>query len=260
LIVATYNLRSGGAKRCHWAKILEEFQPDILLVQETVDPADHLQPLLHAGLLARTTWNKVEGRRWGSALYVGRGEARPIELPDFQGHVVGVEVVGAEWPDGSHAPLRVFNIHAPARGTYLRAVGQILDRIAENARDTQVVIGGDLNISVGVRHASEQRTTSAGNRAILRRLREEFGLVSSWQEANPDRPLAQTLRWTAAPTVPYHCDGLFVPRTWLPTLRTCEVISSPEWDILSDHNPVVAWFDKRPTRKVRKSRARPTTL
>jgi endonuclease/exonuclease/phosphatase family metal-dependent hydrolase len=252
LILATYNLRSGGRTRSHWAKVLEEFRPDILLVQETVDPAEHLPTLRHSGLLKKIAWRQAEGRRWGSGLYVGRGKPRPIELPDFQGHVVGMEVVGARWPDGSRTPLRAFSIHAPFRGSYQRAVTEILDMIAANAGGCAVVIGGDLNVSAGVRHASEERTTSAGNRAILTRLTEEFGLLNCWQEANPNRPLAQTLRWTNAPTIPYHCDGLFVPRSWLPYLRACEVISSPEWDILSDHNPVVAWFDKRPGRRILK--------
>jgi hypothetical protein len=40
--------------------------------------------------------------------------------------------------------------------------------------------------------------------------------------------------------VPYHCDGLFVPRSWASRLRSCEAVSSPEWHRLSDHNPVVA--------------------
>ena len=56
--------------------------------------------------------------------------------------------------------------------------------------------------------------------------------------------MAKTLRWANAPTVPYHCDGLFVPRSWLPHLRSCEAVSSPEWDVLSDHNPVVARFER----------------
>jgi endonuclease/exonuclease/phosphatase family metal-dependent hydrolase len=243
LILATYNLRSGGTGRSHWAKILDVFRPDVFLVQETVAPEEHLPPMLFPDVAGRAAWRKAGGRRWGSAVYIERGEPRPIELPDFHGHVVGMEVIGAEWPDGSQGSLRVFSIHAPARGSYHRAVGQILDMIASHAGGDEVVIGGDFNIGIGERHASEDRTTPAADLAIQRRLADEFGLVNCWQEANPERPLAQTLRWSNAPTIPYHCDGLFVPRSWLPKLRACEVISSPGWDALSDHNPVVAWFE-----------------
>jgi hypothetical protein len=42
--------------------------------------------------------------------------------------------------------------------------------------------------------------------------------------------------------IPYHCDGLFVPESWADHLRASEVISSPKWHRLSDHNPVVSRF------------------
>jgi endonuclease/exonuclease/phosphatase family metal-dependent hydrolase len=244
LILATYNLRSGGTGRSHWAKVLEEFHPDIFLVQETVAPEEHLPPMLHPNVADRIAWEKAEGRHWGSADYVGRGELRPIELPDFHGFVVGLEVVGSGWPGGGRGPIRVFSVHVPSgRGSYQRVVNQILDMIASHAGGNEVLIGGDFNVSVGVRHTSEGRTTPVLDQAILQRLREEFGLVNCWQTANPDRPLAQTLRWSNDRTIPYHCDGLFVPRSWRARLRACEVVSSPEWDSMSDHNPVVAWFE-----------------
>ena len=66
--------------------------------------------------------------------------------------------------------------------------------------------------------------------------------MNCWGEANPGLPLAQTLLWSDAPETSYHFDGLFVPRSWSGRLQSCEVISTPEWDRLSDHNPVVARF------------------
>jgi endonuclease/exonuclease/phosphatase family metal-dependent hydrolase len=131
---------------------------------------------------------------------------------------------------------------AAGRGSYHRAVTQILDLIAAVADGGDVIIGGDFNIGVSERHASEVHATSKADLSIQQRLRDEFGLANCWQSANPGRPLAQTLRWTNAPCTPYHCDGLFVPRSWLPSLRGCDVISSTEWDALSDHSPVVARF------------------
>ena len=243
MILATYNIRSGGRSRTHWSRVLDEFRPDIFLVQETVAPKEHLPTLLDGDLMKRVAWRAVEGRRWGSAVYVGRGDTSPLELPNFHGHVVGVAVVGADRPGRENVPLSIYSLHAPNRGSYHRAVNEILDMLAPFAGRGEIVIGGDFNVGVGERHDSEDRTTSVADRAIQRRLRDEFGLINCWQEANPDRPLAQTLRWSNAPAVPYHCDGLFVPRTWLPQLRACEVVCSSEWDGLSDHNPVVARFE-----------------
>lgn len=78
--------------------------------------------------------------------------------------------------------------------------------------------------------------------AIHARLREEFGLINCWREANPGRPPAQTLRWSGNRTISYHCDGIFVPVQWRARLRSCAVLSGAEWDSLSDHNPVIATF------------------
>lgn len=240
--LVTYNLRSGGTGRSHWSKVIDEFRPDIFLVQETVAPEEHLPPMLHPEAAGQYAWRRAEGRRWGSAVYAARGDLLPLDLPDFHGHVVGVEVTGAVWPDGTGGPLRAFSVHAPARGGYQRAVNEILDMIAGHAGGAALLIGGDFNLSITPRQPGEGRRTRTADLAIQRRLRDEFGLVNCWEASNPGLPPAQTLRWSNAPEVPYHCDGLFVPRSWACRLRACEVVSSPEWDRLSDHNPVVARF------------------
>ncbi len=246
--LVTYNLRAGGAARVHWSRIIEEHEPDLFLVQETVAPSEHLPRLSRSSRSSRFAWRQVEGRRWGSAVYSRRGETSLVELPEFHGHVVGLEIAEADWP-GGRGPLRAFSVHAPYRGSYQRTVNQILDMIAEHADGFDLVIGGDFNLTISPRLVSEGRRTRLAHHAIHRRFLDEFGLVNCWQEANPDRPLAQTLRWSNAPEIPYHCDGLFVPRSWADRLRTCEVVSSPDWDRLSDHNPVVARFGRRgPTR------------
>lgn len=67
-------------------------------------------------------------------------------------------------------------------------------------------------------------------------------LLNCWQEANPNQPLHQTLRWTGDRTIPYHCDGIFVPKAWKNRLQSCVVLTGEDWNRLSDHNPVAACF------------------
>ena len=76
---------------------------------------------------------------------------------------------------------------------------------------------------------------------IQARLRDELERVNCWKVANPDRPLAQTLRWTGNRETAYHCDGLFVPAAWRERIRMCDVVTG--WEELSDHNPVVVDID-----------------
>jgi endonuclease/exonuclease/phosphatase family metal-dependent hydrolase len=102
-----------------------------------------------------------------------------------------------------------------------------------------VVLGGDFNVAAGYRGTDDVVRMSRGERDLLDRMTNEFGLIACWQSLHPGAPLAQTLRWSANRSAPYHCDGIFVPRKWLRKLETCDVLTDDEWTRLSDHNPVV---------------------
>jgi endonuclease/exonuclease/phosphatase family metal-dependent hydrolase len=242
--IVTYNVRQGGAGLVQWARVIEAFDPDLLAVQEPAPPADHLPPL-HGDLGRRVAWTRADGAAgWGSAVHVRGGTLRPLDLDGFRGWLTGAEVEGLRGPAGPHR-LLAFSLHAPRRGSYHGAVNAVLDLIARQRGDADVVIAGDFNVTVSQRLATEtlsptERQAAAADRAIRARLRDEFGLLNCWEAANPGVPLAQTLRWVCAPEYPFHCDGIFVPRSWRRALLSCTVAHSPEWARLSDHNPVVA--------------------
>jgi endonuclease/exonuclease/phosphatase family metal-dependent hydrolase len=121
---------------------------------------------------------------------------------------------------------------------------EILDQLSPFRDGADLILGGDFNVVVGYRQPGERLRVSRGERAILERLSEEFGLTSCWQAAHPGRRLAQTLRWSADRSAPYHCDGIFVPASWLDRLVSCRVVRGTRWQQLSDHNPVVAEFER----------------
>jgi endonuclease/exonuclease/phosphatase family metal-dependent hydrolase len=103
-----------------------------------------------------------------------------------------------------------------------------------------VILGGDWNLTVGLRRSGEERNNRPGESDLLARLENEFGLRSAWDVANPDLPLPQTLRWMRNPTTPYHCDGIFLPQ-WR-HVEKATVLTGETWADLSDHNPVaVDW-------------------
>lgn len=135
--------------------------------------------------------------------------------------------------------LRIFSLHAPE--PYKKSVNQILDFIATLSDDCDLIIGGDFNLTTARRHPHE--TAQDNTLWLLERLRKEFNLMSCWQAANPNQDLPQTLRWNRDKTKPYHCDGIFVPACWYRYLDHCDVLASPTWEKLSDHNPVVATLD-----------------
>ena len=232
-------MRFGGAGRTHWGKVLAEHAPDIFLAQETCTPYEHLPESQYGHLADDVVWSAVADLAWGSAVYIKGQRPRQLELPDFHGYVVGAEV---DLPN-EERPLRLFSVHAPKRGSYQKAVHAILDMIQDFRDRCDLVIGGDFNLTVGHRHPSETRSTTRKDLAIQTRLRDELRLINCWQTANPDQPLAQTLRWARNKVTPYHCDGIFVPESWESRLKSSTVLAGDDWETMSDHNPVVAEFE-----------------
>jgi endonuclease/exonuclease/phosphatase family metal-dependent hydrolase len=236
--IVTYNLRLGGkaGQRIHWNQIFKEVNPDIFLIQETCDPKLYLSDQDWKNYEHQIQWVKVGSRAWGSAVFVRSGYLKLIPVPDFAGCLVGVEVNGCECSTVTGRSLRIFSLHTPA--PYKKPMNQILDFIATLSDDSDLIIGGDFNLTTGKRHPSEGLQDNT--LWLLERLRKEFNLMSCWQMANPNEDLPQTLRWRRNKAYPYHCDGVFVPASWYRYLDRCEVLDSPVWETLSDHNPVVA--------------------
>jgi hypothetical protein len=93
--IVTYNLQQGGMGSVHWGRIIERFDPALLLVQESSPPHEHLPALAAAELRTRAFWAPAEGRAWGSGLYVNRGIVRPLTLGGFMGWLAGAEIEGS---------------------------------------------------------------------------------------------------------------------------------------------------------------------
>ena len=153
--IVTYNLRFGGkaGKRIHWRQIFQEVNPDIFLVQETCDPQLYLSTHCWEKYSNQIQWIKIDGRTWGSAVFVHSAKLELITIPDFAECLVGIEVHESQWSAKTGRSLRIFSLHAPV--PYKRAVNQILDLIATLSDDCDLIIGGDFNLTTGKRHSSE---------------------------------------------------------------------------------------------------------
>ena len=244
IAIATYNLRFGGkaGNRIHWQKVLTALQPDLFFVQETLDPKEYFSEESYPNYQQQTHWTAVHERPWGSAVYAHQGQVTPLESlsPELAGWVTGVTITGFDSLVTPDQTLYAYSVHAPSgRASYVKEVHAILEGICTQVpAGANVVIGGDFNVTVGIRHPSEDLQKSQPR--LMARFRRELGLMSCWQMANPNRDLPQTLRWSNDKTQPYHCDGIFAPAHWYRYLEQAEVITGPDWEPLSDHNPVVA--------------------
>lgn len=241
--VVAYNFLAGGSRKRtgHWSRLIRHLGADLILAQECRPPAASANERYRPAQEDAFLWSRASRAGWGSAVLARSATLQPLELPDFDGWVVGGALVSAAWAGGR--ALRVFSIHGPPgdRG-YIPTMHTILDRLAPHSRDADLILGGDFNVVVGYRQPTERLKVMRGERAILERLASELKLISCWQAAHPGRPLPQTLRWTANRDAPYHCDGIFVPESWRARLLACRVVRGRRWSALSDHNPVVAEF------------------
>jgi endonuclease/exonuclease/phosphatase family metal-dependent hydrolase len=229
--IVTWNLKN-GAGGTTWSALHTALQSDVFLLQEATSAPDN----------AGAIWEKVPDGRWGSAVVTTLGATRPLVVLGYEGWVVGAEV------DSEFGPLAVFSVHAPTstatfpRRSYSDEVVTILGLIRKVVTpETPLMIGGDFNVTLGERHASEAMKTSPADRRALAAI-ADAGLVSCWAATHSDQPLAQTLRWSGdkAPgkTTPYHCDGILVPKAWSGWVH-CEIHTAEPY-MISDHNPVSA--------------------
>lgn len=239
--IVTYNLHYGGKKGDinHWKRIVDGFSPDLVLAQESYNPQDYFPSEQFSSIARVPVWEPTYAK-WGSAILSTKHEITPITLSKFKGNVVGGRI--AEFSIGGVTrPLHVFSIHTPGKD-YEKSVNEILDCIQEVSDGSDILVGGDFNITVAARHQSEGSPNSKKGLAIFDRLRKEFGLVNSWQAIHPNANLQQTLRWVSEKNFPYHCDGIFIPHSWLRYLETCEIVADG-WTDMSDHNPIIATFN-----------------
>ena len=163
------------------------------------------------------------------------------------------ELPAATWPD-----MRQSFIHLQPVAADLSRPTRLIDLVLRKTPErltmdtrrhgTPMVLhdpGGLLVLEDDDEHEMEAARREAVEQAGARRQTAAW-LVACWQAAHPGEPLGRTLRWRhRADSLPYHCDGLFVPVGWLPALRDCTILTGGPWDIASDHHPVVATFDWR---------------
>jgi hypothetical protein len=182
--------------------MIEDFDVDLLLVQESYPHHEHLTRHLYPNAGKQSAWEMAEKNGWGSGVFSRTGSVKLVAVPKFSGWVVGAEISGASWQTGIADPLLAFSIHAPSKGeAYWKQVNKLLDEIKKVAAGRDVVIGGDFNLTVS-NWSGPERPTCKQDLTIQARLADEFGLVNCWQATNPNQPLCQTLRWTGNRTTP----------------------------------------------------------
>jgi endonuclease/exonuclease/phosphatase family metal-dependent hydrolase len=121
--------------------------------------------------------------------------------------------------------------------TYVERLHDVLDAYAPLLRSHETVLAGDFNSNA----VFDRKHGDKSHTRLVERLRD-FGLVSVYHSLRSEPHGAETENTyfhCRRIGQPYHLDYVFVPREWLPRIRSCSVGDAATWLEHSDHCPVV---------------------
>jgi endonuclease/exonuclease/phosphatase family metal-dependent hydrolase len=240
LVLATYNIRRGGHHRAERiAAVLVPFEPDIVVLQEAIEPAIVERIARELGLPA------VTSRRGASVAALSR-----TQLADARWHADGPGHGFLELRPVSPA-VRIIGVHLTAglsmRGESrrLRQTERLL-RLAADEDAPPTALVGDFN-AVAPGDGPFVRTMPLWIRALLRfdggiqtaamASVHQAGFVDAFRQCHPNGP-GGTLP-AAAPSV--RLDYVMLDRTLAAGLISCRVPTADATAALaSDHLPVIA--------------------
>jgi endonuclease/exonuclease/phosphatase family metal-dependent hydrolase len=216
----------GGDKR----EVLNSLRPDIALYQELRRPQA-------AGGEACLWLTKPQPKSM-AAMAQAPYTIEPIEAHRrFPRYFVPLRVSGAQ-------NFQLISIWAmgdrPA--WYVRGIHTAVDKWRREIRREPTVMMGDFNANSIWDHHHPR-----GNHftALVERL-AAMGLASAYHaffDESHGRESRPTFYLYRKPDRPYHLDFCFIPREWLPRLRSVQVGTHGDWGAQSDHMPVVVDVD-----------------
>jgi exonuclease III len=240
--LASYNFCQGGANYDACYRILQKLDADIVLGQELRAPHEYLSK-------AARTWRdlgyqdpvyaQVPSNEWGSAIFLKKGTAQVISIPDHLfGWIVGVVITGREWVNPDCAFLKVFSVHTPTRklnNDYFRQAQEVLDFLQTQGVGKQTILGGDFNVTISNQHPSNP------TQRFVDFFRSTLGVLNCWQIINANQPLPRTFHGT--PTSNQHIDGIFISPDWYRYLQSSWIVGSQKGDWPDgDHYPVICEY------------------
>jgi exonuclease III len=238
LKIATWNMNyrshTKTKNKAAWDFIANVIAPDIFLAQES-------KPEGEIGY-NRKIWHPIPNRQWGSGVFTKTYSVKELVFPNtYFGSLVGAEV---EIPNG--ISLTVFSMYGLLdQGYATTTIHKMLSDLTfvlmgegeYSGKNQNVVMGGDLNISIQCDEGKRERYIKA-HKICFERI-EDFGFVNSFSKFYDD--YVQTLRHIRS-SVPWQNDYLFVSRNLAIRVKSCKVIYedySIDIEKFSDHNPVV---------------------
>jgi exodeoxyribonuclease III len=226
--IITWNCQMGFGNK---ASALLAQDPDIAVVPECSEKS--VTSLQESGY--KSSWFGSNCRK-GLAVFCRKGwSIRQLPQPE-QKWIVPLEI-------DAPTPFTLLAVWACRIGTVKAKnyVGQVYEALMSHPEwfsGAPVVLAGDLNSNTiwdGER--------PVGNHSAVVRILADHGLVSVYHEFFGELQGAETrssFYFYRHADKPFHIDYIFIPRQWLPRVRSVSVGAFETWSKLSDHCPVIA--------------------
>ena len=225
--LVTWNrCRGSFAKK---STLLDEFAPDIAVLQEAARPVTETDQCL---------WFGDNPRSGVAVLANGPYKLRALSpLAEVPLYCIPVEVTG---------PTNFLLIAVWAKKPHVEAVVRAVELYRDLFRRYRVVLIGDLNPNT---IWDKSHPVDSNHSALVKTL-SGLGLVSSYHsyfgEAHgQEKRFTFYLHWKEHK--PYHIDYCFIPEEWEAHIRRVDIGSFDEWKNRSDHRPLIVDIDEHMT-------------
>ena len=254
--IATWNVNSLRSRLDHALRMLSEYYPDVLCLQELKGTEKDLP-------IESFTAQGYNVEVYGQKTYNGVAIISPHPISDVTcGFTDGTDDPQARLIAATVCGIRVVNVYVPngdqvesEKYAYkLEWMARLQDELTHHADpDTPLLLTGDFNVAMedkdvydpdkwkGRVLCSDPEREAArgwakwGLSDAFRKHHDEGGLYSWWDYRQGAHQAGRGLR----------IDHIWVTRTLLDRCTDCHVIEAPRtWEKPSDHAPVMAFFDR----------------
>ena len=216
--LATWNVNSGTVER-RLAELQAVFPSDIVALQETANPPDYSAACFWAGDIEH------KGLSLSTNLKAERFEVVGDSSPAIAARVL----------DPMFGEFNLLHLWAKPTPTYFADLMRTIDLYERSIRQRPTVILGDFNMTARLRSNGRHFYTLNG------RLNGDLNVHSVYHEITNEKFGMESMttlyhQWGSSGC--YHCDFIYVPADWLPSIRS---VTIPGYTSLStsDHRPVI---------------------
>lgn len=217
--------RSGFNNNLKYA--LEQFNPDILCLQESFHPLTYLEKEEFSKITDHYIWEPTENG-WGNMIFSPKYKITPVKIESrFRGRLIG-GIVNIE-----NVKVTIINLHVPITKNYSRYNLKEMFELSESIiKDANAIVTGDFNFG-----ACFDKPGKTELKEYLDNILDKCNLIDTFPicnkiEIRSFRPKQNQVRIN-------RIDYILSSKSMATDSITSEIVENEDIITRSDHNPVI---------------------